>query len=97
MDEQDFLEQVADTYKTDGSVISKWSIDSYIRIYSRYVKKCFKNVSTLARMLFLSMLYLKNWMLQKNTIIYFEVMCWNMCYLRSKFWKCAARHCILEE
>lgn len=39
MDERDFLEQAADTYKTDGSAISKWSIDSYIRIYSRYIKK----------------------------------------------------------
>lgn len=38
MDEREFLDKVAKTYKTFVSPISKWSIDSYIRIYKKYIK-----------------------------------------------------------
>ncbi len=35
MDERQFLDKAADTYRTFTSPVSKWSIDSYIRIYKQ--------------------------------------------------------------
>lgn len=37
MNEKEFLDNVAKTYKTPKSMISKWSIDSYIKIYKNYI------------------------------------------------------------
>lgn len=37
MDEKRFLDEAALTYQTDITGISKWNIDSYIRIYKEYI------------------------------------------------------------
>lgn len=39
MGEKDFLDKVADSYRTSTSAVSRWSIDSYIRIYREYLDK----------------------------------------------------------
>lgn len=39
MEEKEFLDKVAETYKTANSPISKWNIDSYIRLYKKHMKK----------------------------------------------------------
>ena len=39
MEEKDFLDKVAETYKTAASPVSKWNIDSYIRIYKKHMKE----------------------------------------------------------
>lgn len=36
-EEKEFLEKVSYTYKNNNSPISGWSIDSYLRIYKRYI------------------------------------------------------------
>lgn len=39
INEKKFLDGVASTYKTAESEMSKWSIDSYLRIYQRFIDK----------------------------------------------------------
>lgn len=38
MDEREFLDKVAVTYKTFASPISRWSIDSYLRVYKEHIE-----------------------------------------------------------
>ncbi len=38
MNEKEFLDKVAETYKTFVSPISKWSINSYIKIYKKHIQ-----------------------------------------------------------